>query len=189
VLTPIIKVLRTTKYFDNIAHMLGRGLKLFGDLVYKVSYEDICCGAIQLNEEGHDQQLATPPLLSTLQQFTDEKTWRFVQGLLFLANTWLVQLRVNAARSIVLLSVVRDLPLLDANHSETFAKIREKQIPVLIFWGEHDTILPSHLLESYQKCLPHAKLLCLPGDHGVFLSRPYQVFEFMKNFIQNSEVY
>jgi len=95
---------------------------------------------------------------------------------------------MNADISKVFLSVLREFPLLDANHKDTLEKIREKNIPVLIFWGESDNILPFSLSDHFKECLPQAKLLKLPGDHGVFLSRPVEVFNNMIHFIYDENV-
>jgi hypothetical protein len=61
----------------------------------------------------------------------DEGTLRFAKALTFLYQCWMHQIAINADRAHVLLSVIRNFPLLDANHSEALKKIQE-QIPVLI---------------------------------------------------------
>jgi hypothetical protein len=85
---------------------------------------------------------------------------RFAKALHFLYKSWLYQIIVNENRFVnehtprfeycshllhdrdrVLLSILRDCPLIDADHSHTFSNIHRHNIPTLVLWGESDGIL------------------------------------------------
>jgi pimeloyl-ACP methyl ester carboxylesterase len=59
------------------------------------------------------------------------------------------------------------------------------KIPVLIFWGEEDGILPSSLMQKFKKHVPHAVILKIPEtDHAAFLQKPTSLFQMMLKFVQ-----
>jgi len=190
----LCRVARSTHLFDIGAHLLARVMKLHGSYC-SISYNELCLSSNSLDEEEEEKEVEEREssnkkgsFLSTLwvrakTLVLTEKGTRFADSARFLYKTWMYQVCVSEGRSNVLLSILRDCPLLDANHSATFAKIKKANIPLLIIWGENDGVLPQSLLEDYRKCLPDATYLSLPGDHAVFLQKPMQVFDSILKFI------
>jgi hypothetical protein len=66
------------------------------------------------------------------QELVKENSVRFIKALLFLYKTWIFQCNLNSERGKVMLSILRNLPLLDAYHHQTLYKLRDT--PVLIIW-------------------------------------------------------
>lgn len=182
-LTPLIKMIRSTHLLDNVAHVLGKGLSYVAQR-NNSTYQEIVLAAHHLSDEIEaETTLLARLLLNGSQKLLNaESNLRFARALRFLINCWLHQINVNAERIGVLLSIVRDLPLLDANHAETLQRIQE-EISVLIVWGEEDGILPASLLEQFKTYLPHAQLLSVPkSDHAVFLQKPKLVLNTVLHF-------
>jgi len=205
----VIRVVRATEILDKPTHALGEALKYLGHK-FEVSYDDLCQHAFTLDEEPG--LLEAPPALNLLEDGkSDQKEarsaffaipnisvpkmmrgpmtyqilsgLRFVKSLHFLLRTWLYQLTV-AQRSNVLLSIVRDFPLLDADHSKSLMKL--EGMPVLVIWGEEDGLLPASLLHKFKKHLPHAILMRVPGtDHAAFLQKPAYIFDLMLRFFDD----
>jgi pimeloyl-ACP methyl ester carboxylesterase len=193
-LTPLIGIIRRTEYFDTAAHALGR---LFGHFGHRISvnYDDVCKHAVALDEEhllefrnGREEIKKTRSIIPLQNWILGPSlpiasSFRFVKAVHFLMGTWLLQSRMEN-RAIVLLSVVRDLPLLDADHSKTLQQLSD--VPLLIIWGEEDGILPLHLIEKFRKHAPHAFIMKIPGsDHAAFLQRPKTSFRMITKFLDN----
>jgi peroxiredoxin len=65
------------------------------------------------------------------------------------------------------------------------SKLSGLQVPVLLVWGERDTVFP---LEEYGKplkeTLPRAKLqIVKQAGHGVYLDRPDEFNELLLDFV------
>jgi pimeloyl-ACP methyl ester carboxylesterase len=194
-LTPLIGLLRRTEYLDTALHAVGN---LFGHFGHRVSvnYDDVCKHAFALDEENFLEYINTGrEEINNTRSIIPLQNWilgpslpiassfRFAKAVHFLVGSWLLQSRIEN-RAIVLLSVVRDLPLLDADHSSTLKQLSD--IPVLIIWGEEDGILPLHLSEKFRKHVPHAFIMKIPGsDHAAFLQRPKTSFKMITQFLDN----
>jgi pimeloyl-ACP methyl ester carboxylesterase len=195
----VVYLMRRTDLLDYPIHALGKALQYVGHK-WDVSYEDLCKHAHELDEEpliSHPPKppsqfsltsIVPSPIPRTLLGPTTEtmlSTYRFMKAIRFLLHTWFHQLSVNQ-RSPVLLSIAKDFPLLDADHSEALTQL--EQIPVLVMWGEEDGLLPADNLDKFQKCLPHAVVLKIPKtDHAAFLQQPALVFETMMRFFVGEE--
>eukprot|EP01117_Protostelium_nocturnum_P005836 TRINITY_DN2105_c0_g2_i1.p1 TRINITY_DN2105_c0_g2~~TRINITY_DN2105_c0_g2_i1.p1 ORF type:complete len:502 (-),score=139.89 TRINITY_DN2105_c0_g2_i1:73-1578(-) len=114
-----------------------------------------------------------------------ESVGRMYRGMSFLVKAWMYQCSLSVERGKVWLSLVRNLPLLDAGRYETFQKISKEETPILLIWGNEDSILPPSLVDDFQECLSNVKVEMLDGDHGVFLQRPNKIFSLMYKFISN----
>ncbi|HEX8438914.1 alpha/beta hydrolase [Archangium sp.] len=53
-----------------------------------------------------------------------------------------------------------------------FERLGEVKQPTLLFWGEHDTVLPVSLAEATVKALPHARIARVPAGHSPHLEQP-----------------
>ncbi|PRP88324.1 alpha/beta hydrolase fold protein [Planoprotostelium fungivorum] len=76
-----------------------------------------------------------------------------LRGLSFVVKAWMYQCSLSVERGRVWLSLLRNLPLIDARRHETFSKIAEKKTPLLLIWGNDDSILPSSLVAQFQRTL------------------------------------
>ncbi|PTL78622.1 alpha/beta hydrolase [Vitiosangium sp. GDMCC 1.1324] len=56
-----------------------------------------------------------------------------------------------------------------------FERLGEVKQPTLLFWGEHDTVLPVSLAEAAEKALPHARLVRVPAGHSAHLEQPERI--------------
>ncbi len=52
-----------------------------------------------------------------------------------------------------------------------FARLGEVKQPTLLFWGEHDTVLPVSLAEAALKLMPGARLVRVPAGHSPHLEQ------------------
>jgi len=110
---------------------------------------------------------------------------RLAHGICFLYKVWIYQISLGS-RTKVLLSIGRHFPLLDADRSETFRVICRARVPVMVLWGEHDSILPYHsAIREFRRFLPDAQCISLDGDHALFLQRPSLVFNAIMQFIHH----
>jgi pimeloyl-ACP methyl ester carboxylesterase len=187
VLNNLVKIFRTTKVFDFAAHKLADILSFAANKT-SLSYEDICKAALQLDEDIKTERTWISGMVSNAaKSVINEGNLRFARALTFLYQCWVHQAAINTTRAVVLLSVIRDCPLLDANHSETLKRI-QKHTPVLIIWGEEDGILPHSLIHDFKSFVPHAEILSIPqSDHAAFLQKPSLVFGSIMRFINSSE--
>jgi len=187
VLSNVVKVFRSTNIFDFAAHQLAGILSYCANKAC-VSYEDICQAALQLDEDiKNERTWVSEMVFNSTKNFVKEGNFRFARALGFLYQCWVHQIAISTERAKVLLSVVRDCPLLDANHSETLKKI-QNHTPVLIIWGEEDGILPHSLIHDFKNYLPHAEILSIPGsDHAAFLQKPSLIFGSIMRFINSKE--
>jgi pimeloyl-ACP methyl ester carboxylesterase len=191
-LNQLVRIVRRTEYLDTAAHALG---KLFGHFGHRMSvqYEDICKHALMLDEEHMIEYKNEREKTKSIKDLIPLQKWlfgsalpvasslRFAKSLHFLMGTWLLQSKMEN-RALVLLSIARDLPLLDANHSNTLQQLSD--IPLLIIWGEEDGLLPLHMIEKFKKQVPHAYIMRLPGsDHAAFLQRPKSSFKMITHFL------
>lgn len=51
-------------------------------------------------------------------------------------------------------------------------RLGEVKQPTLLYWGEHDTVLPVSLAEAALKLMPHARLVRVQAGHGPHLEQP-----------------
>lgn len=109
-----------------------------------------------------------------------------IRGLSFVVKAWMYQCSLSVERGRVWLSLFRHIPLLDAGRHETFSKIADKKTPMLLIWGNDDSILPSSLVAQFQSCIPHVKVEMLDGDHGLFLQKPNKIFSIIYRFISHA---
>jgi pimeloyl-ACP methyl ester carboxylesterase len=116
---------------------------------------------------------------------------RFVRSLRFMLLAWGQQCHIDPRRSAVLLSVLRNFPLLpiggseESNWDHHYEKIQQANIPTLVIWGSDDRLFPAATFyENLQKILFHASFVIVDrGDHAPFLDQPKKVWEEMKNFL------
>lgn len=113
---------------------------------------------------------------------------RGFKGLSFVIRAWMYQCSISMDRGRVWLSLLRNLPLLDAGRYELFEKISREKIPLLLIWGKEDSILPASLVLEFQRYIPHVHVEILDGDHGVFLQKPNKIFSLIYRFISTSHI-
>lgn len=67
---------------------------------------------------------------------------------------------------------------------ELVTPMQSVSVPCLLLWGEEDTLVPVSVAEKMRQTIPGAKLVVLPGDHGVSFRRPVlfsqSVIDFLK---------
>jgi len=204
-----LHLVRKTSLVDVVIHKLGKWFEYQAQRG-ALSYEELCCVAHDMDESELgllEQTLDIGSSLSLQKQnsliehlkkhsILSGSTVRFVKSLHFLYHTWVYQMKVNSDRTKVLLSLLRNCPLLDADNVENIRLLHaveevnseKKGIPVLIVWGENDGITPVSLTHEFRKCLPHAEVLVIPEtDHSVFLQQPSQIFNAMIKFLQKNQ--
>ena len=60
------------------------------------------------------------------------------------------------------------------------------KLPVLLIWGENDTITPPHVAEDFLKMLPDAKLVYLSAcGHAPMMEKPKEFNKALEDFIIN----
>lgn len=186
-------LLRSTTLLDGVIYGLQYALKKVARVENShvsqtlASYSDLVNHAITLDEESLDADSLQSPHILSVKYFEDkimeklQPIFRFSRSMRFLLATWIHQLSVSD-RAIVLLSILRDLPLLDADRASTLHKQKK---PTLIFWGEEDGILPLEQTSKFQEKLPHAVIVRVPSaDHAAFLQKPHQIFNQFLDFIK-----
>jgi len=224
----VAHVVRKTSLFDRCAHVLAKFISYHTKMI-PVTYEELCNCASSLDEERKRNSgvrahaLKAPVLMdeipsessstvysrisAAVASLTPQHALSFAKSVQFLYKTWMFQVAVNADRSRVLLAVLRDCPLLDADHSSTyrflgntilphevpnkFVGVRDwsRKLPVLILWGLNDRITPPSLLDDYLRYIPHARIVRLSdGDHSLFLQRPDSVYQEVANFVRKGSI-
>lgn len=63
------------------------------------------------------------------------------------------------------------------HRSERLGEVKQ---PTLLYWGEHDTVLPVSLAEAAVKVMPHAQLARVPAGHSPHLEQPDQAVSKLK---------
>ncbi|HEX5748753.1 MAG TPA: alpha/beta hydrolase [Archangium sp.] len=53
-----------------------------------------------------------------------------------------------------------------------YERLGEVKQPTLLYWGEHDTVLPVSLAEAAAKVMPDARLVRVPAGHSPHLEQP-----------------
>lgn len=177
----LVGVIRNTPLLDAAAHKLGDLIKWHGTMK-PISYDDLRISMEHLDEEA-DRPFLQNMYDSAKRILFTPSGLRFIRSLKFLYKSWVHQISI-ASRTSVALNVLRNLPLLDANHAETLKKIPNKT-EVLIIWGEDDGLLPKSLVKDFQTHIPHCKLVTVPGDHAPFLQKPVTIFKSIISFISS----
>jgi len=60
------------------------------------------------------------------------------------------------------------------------------KLPVLLIWGQNDTITPPHVAEDFRKMLPDAKLVYLSAcGHAPMMEKPKEFNKVLEDFIIN----
>lgn len=164
---------------DPLAHGLGNLLSWWASkakVTYELLYQDVL--GLEMEEEEEEQPERPVQSLALVKRDSSlalalptrilpGRQRRAFKSVYFLLRAWLHQLE-QCNRSHVLLSIVRHLPLLEADHSVTLEKLLD--IPTFIIWGEEDGLLPPYLAKKWKKALPHAEVLVLPQtDHACFM--------------------
>lgn len=66
--------------------------------------------------------------------------------------------------------------------STQVSKLRD--IPILIFWGEKDKLIPLNFLDKFKELLPNADTIIIKdAGHSPFVEKPAIVFQVMLNFL------
>jgi pimeloyl-ACP methyl ester carboxylesterase len=134
-----MSLIRRFRFTDRLATQITNALSSHGNL-FDVTYEDVCREAIYLNEEiyGTDMHVSSlRPVNALVNSLLPAKARRFVKACKFLWVCWAFQARVNHARDRVFLSVIRDCPLVDADHSTTFKALHSgRPVQALLTAGD-----------------------------------------------------
>ncbi|WP_040204636.1 alpha/beta fold hydrolase [Neobacillus jeddahensis] len=65
--------------------------------------------------------------------------------------------------------------------------LKQIKTPCLLIWGEEDKSIPLKVGEQLQKDLTHSELIVLKETgHALPEERPFEVFQFIKQFLENS---
>jgi len=125
-----------------------------------------------------------PSVHRRLLSLSKSSYFRLLRNLRFLLSTWAFQVRINRRRAHVLLSTLRNFPLLDGDHSEIFARIAKRpDTHVMVLWGEEDSLVPPCILQQYQRVLPNLHLQRISqSDHSLFLQKATIVSESIAKF-------
>jgi pimeloyl-ACP methyl ester carboxylesterase len=70
-----------------------------------------------------------------------------------------------------------------ANLSQELEQLKQRQLPVVILWGDGDKLLPSSSLESLRTALGDPEVHTVPGTHSWLLADPAGFGEVMTNVI------
>jgi pimeloyl-ACP methyl ester carboxylesterase len=62
-------------------------------------------------------------------------------------------------------------------------QLRERQLPVVIVWGESDQIIPPEALGSLRQALGEAEVVTVPGSHCWLIADPAAFCEVMTNIV------
>lgn len=200
-----VTITKRSNLVDRGIQSLGRFLKHLANC-YGPSYEELTKITCSLEEEYEKMEEAVQKKSKQVLQKIKEigsvtQALRFFRSLKFLFNTWLYQLSIDGDKTKVVLSILRDCPLIDGDNSHIFLRISNhtnikllkyqpenivpKKIPVLIIWGEDDGVTPINLLEELKQYLPESQIFTLPDtDHSIFLQQPIKIFHKIREFLQ-----
>jgi pimeloyl-ACP methyl ester carboxylesterase len=180
-------LIRTTSLLDPGAYFLAKFLHLQANL-FRYTAADLERVTNELNEG-----IAGLQSHWLLARFLSPATLRFLRSVRFLLTIWLYQLGVNPDRAKVFLSVLRHCPLIDADHSSTFRHLGDThhepkpescKKPVMLLWGEDDTLTPTPMLEELHRFMPDARVKVFSNtDHSMFLQQPDKIFELISQFL------
>jgi pimeloyl-ACP methyl ester carboxylesterase len=68
--------------------------------------------------------------------------------------------------------------------SDLSEKLQQIEVPTLIVWGEHDTLLTPEVGERLHRKLPHALFVVIPGaGHNPMWDRPAEFNQLMRSFL------
>lgn len=174
-------LIRKTSYLDHMVHALAGVLKFHGSQM-RLSHDDLSKLALALDEGVQTSKEAVKTEVKTVSQrvldFIPEDGKRLAKAMTFLYKSWVHQCSL-VDRAPVLLSVLRGCMLLDGDYTKEFSSI---DIPTLIIWGDADALLPKTLAEGMKKCIPHAEVYIVNGDHAAFLQKPADIFQNIVDF-------
>lgn len=90
------------------------------------------------------------------------------------------QTRIEGFRRAIIASMYEFLP---ADHPEEYRRLGQSDIPVLVIWGEQDTVIPFEEHQGVVEALD-ARLLRLPGaGHAPHIDRPAMVHRAIIDFL------
>lgn len=70
-----------------------------------------------------------------------------------------------------------------ADMSDELEELKRRRLPVVILWGQQDTVIPRASVESLRAALGDPKLITVPGNHTWLLADPQGFGEIITNVI------